>query len=300
MKVIVMTGATSGIGAEAMKHLTTQPDTLIIIGARGSGRIVPKGTEVIPLDLSSLKSVHSFSDGVKQRLGDTPIDILILNAGANFLTNKEKTIDGFESTFATNHLSHYLLSRLLWPNMTKNGTIIFTTSDTHDPDIIPLGPKKMIPKELANPTKTSGMQGMRAYPASKLCNLLTAKYFAELPLLQKGEIITIAYNPGATTGTSLGASKSFASKIMPLIIKPIMSIVSIFNPAFHLGSVERAGEALAELALHKVSLPKGRIYASLVKGKITFPNPSKLAQTNEAKESLWKASAVMVGLPNEM
>ena len=89
MKVTVMTGATSGIGAEALKHLVQQSITLVIVGARGSGRIAPKGTEVIPLDLSSLKSVRSFSDEVNQRLGDTPIDMLILNAGATFGGNKQ-------------------------------------------------------------------------------------------------------------------------------------------------------------------------------------------------------------------
>jgi hypothetical protein len=55
-----------------------------------------------------------------------------------------------------------------------------------------------------------------------------------------------------------------------------------------------------ELALGKVTLPTGRIYASLVKGKITFPDPSQLAQSNDAKDLLWRESATMVGLPDKM
>lgn len=117
MKVIVMTGATSGIGAEALKHFAEQPDTIIIAGVRGSGRIVPKGTEVFPLDLSSLENVRSFTDDVKQRLRDIRIDLLVLNAGAQFGDNKQRSVDGFELTFVCNHLSHYLLARLLWPDM---------------------------------------------------------------------------------------------------------------------------------------------------------------------------------------
>jgi NAD(P)-dependent dehydrogenase (short-subunit alcohol dehydrogenase family) len=186
MKVVAMTGATSGIGAEATKHLTKQPDTLIIVGARGSGRIAPKGTEVIPLDLSSLQSVRSFADDVKRRIGDTPIDILILNGGATFGGNKKKTIDGFESTFATNHLSHYLLARLLCPNLANEGRLLITTSDTHDPALhLPFPPKTMNPEELARPTTFSFSQGMRAYSSSKLCNLLTARSFGALDLVKK-------------------------------------------------------------------------------------------------------------------
>lgn len=298
MKVIVITGATSGIGAEAIKHLTEQSNTLILIGARGVNRTVPKGTEVLPLDLSSLKSVRDFADNVKKRLGNTPIDLLILNAGANFSDNKKKTVDGFESTFATNHLSHYLLARLLWGNMSENSKLIFTTSDTHDPDLLPLAPKSLNPKELANPTNTSRSEGMRAYPASKLCNLLTARYFAESDEIKNKGINVIAYNPGATSGTSLGGNQSILARfLMTVLLIPIMRVVSLFKPQFYVGSVERAGEALAELSLGTVEMPKGKVYASLVKGKITFPDPSKLAQKDEPKELLWKESAKMVNLP---
>lgn len=102
MKIIVMTGATNGIGAEALKHLVKGSDTRIFIGARGKNRIVPEGTEVLPVDLSSLQSVREFAELIKQKIGYESIDSLILNAGANFGKNIRPTVDGFEPTFATN------------------------------------------------------------------------------------------------------------------------------------------------------------------------------------------------------
>ncbi len=299
MKVIVMTGATSGIGAEAIKYLRKEPSTLIIVGVRGTGREAPAGTELIRLDLSSLKSVRLFADEVKRRLGGTPIDILILNAGATFGGNKKKTVDGFESTFATNHLAHYLLARLLWPMIVKNGTLQITTSDTHDPSLhLPFPPRSMNPNELAFPTNTSYSEGMRAYSSSKLCNMLTALSFAEISLAGNDGIKVIAYNPGLTPGTSLMGKPSRLTKvIMPLLVYPLLWLISLFRPAFSRNIPSRAGEALEELALEKVTLPKGRIYASLVKGEITFPDPSQLARNNDARELLWKESAKMVGLP---
>ena len=77
---IVMTGATSGLGAHAFAHLAGSPGTDIIVGARGS-RDLPNAT-VLPLDLASLQSVRDFAEAVKQQLGDRKIDMLVLNAGS--------------------------------------------------------------------------------------------------------------------------------------------------------------------------------------------------------------------------
>ncbi len=301
MKVIVMTGATSGIGAAALKHFTEISDTIILIGARGKNRIVPRGTEVMPLDLSSMESIRTFADNVKKRLGNTLIDLLILNAGVNFGNHTERTLDGFDPTFATNHLSHYLLARLLWKNMSDEGKLIFTTSDTHDPELFPYGPKTINPEELARPSNPKSTNGMKAYAASKLCNLLTVRYFAESNVVAQKGINTIAFNPGITSGTSLTTNQSaFIKLLMKAVIMPSARIMSLFKPQYYVGNVQRAGEALAELALEKTIMPEGKVYASLVKGKITFPAPSQLAQTNEAKELLWTESAKMVGLPMKM
>jgi len=171
-QIIVMTGATGGIGAQALKRIAPRRNTEIVVGARG-GRDLP-GATVLPLELDSLQSVRDFAQAVKEHLGGTKIDVLVLNAGAQF-RQAERSADGFEMTFAVNHLSHYLLARLLLPEMAEGGRIVITTSDTHDPSKMPLGPRTLDPESLAHPTKDSPA---RAYPASKLSNLLTARSLA--------------------------------------------------------------------------------------------------------------------------
>lgn len=293
--IIVMTGATAGIGAEGLNHFAKLHNTKVYVGARGNGRIVPEGTDVLPLDLSSLKSVRSFADNIKQHLGNDKIDILVLNAGIQATDNKLRSEEGFGLTFATNHLAHYLLARLLLPNLAKGGRVVITTSDAHDPTVIPFGPKTLNIGELAYPTEQSP-KGMALYAATKLCNLLTASALAA-NLEEDRNIGVIAFNPGLTGDTSLMGKQSAFLKLVVSAIRPLFHIVSIFKPAFFMGTAKRAGEALAELALGKVVPPKGRIYASLVRGKLTFPNPSQLAQDNNTRDLLWKESAKMVGLP---
>src|SRR5690606_6381722 len=135
-------------------------------------------TEVLSLDLSSLDSVRSFAERVKERLETTPVDVLILNAAIQTKDNQQRSADGFELTFAVNHLSHYLLARLLWPMMAEGSVLIFTTSDTHDAAVVPFAPKSLDPVEVAHPKKKEW--GMRAYASSKLCNLITARSFAAI------------------------------------------------------------------------------------------------------------------------
>jgi NAD(P)-dependent dehydrogenase (short-subunit alcohol dehydrogenase family) len=291
--IVVMTGATSGIGAVALKLLEAMLDTLVITGVRGTGRTVP-GAEVLPLDLASLASVRAFADAVKQRLNEAKITILVLNAGAQFRT-LQLSKDGFEMTFAVNHLAQYLLARLLLPNMAEGSRVEITTSDTHDQ--WPIAPKTLAPDVWAHPPE--GYSLMRAYPASKLCNLLTARSFAAMDDVQQRQITVIAYNPGLTGGTGLGG-RSGSGSVGLAIMRPILRLVSLFFlHQLYVHTPEQSGEALAELVVGKVTPPVGRVYVSHVRNKMTFPDPSKLAQSDEARDWLWRDSAIMVDLPVE-
>src|ERR1700684_1392143 len=148
MKTVVMTGGTAGFGAVAAKRIFNTPNTKLILGARDNRN---SSIETLPLDLSRLSNVRSFVQSLEKKLNGTKIDILIMNAGAQFGDTKHRTGDGFESTFAINQLAHYFLLRLLTADLAKNGNIVITTSDVHDPRMVPFGPKERNPAALAHP-----------------------------------------------------------------------------------------------------------------------------------------------------
>ncbi|CAF4584678.1 unnamed protein product [Rotaria sp. Silwood1] len=123
-KVVVITGATSGIGVETARALAST-NAHVIITARDMNKgaqvveDIKKTTknnqvEVMELDLTSLQSVRNF---VKQFQGrKLPINILICNAGI-MACPYSKTVDGFESQFGVNHLAHFLLTTSLLPEL---------------------------------------------------------------------------------------------------------------------------------------------------------------------------------------
>jgi NAD(P)-dependent dehydrogenase (short-subunit alcohol dehydrogenase family) len=288
MKTVVMTGGTAGFGAVAAKRISNTPNTKLILGARDNKN---SSIDILPLDLALLSNVRYFVQSLTTKLDGAKIDVLIMNAGAQFGTTKHRTDDGFESTFAINHLAHYLLLRLLTPSLAKNATVVITTSDVHDPKMVPLGPKELDPEALAHPKdKSTGfMPGIKAYASSKLSNLLTARAFQASTDARANGIRVIAYNPGLTPGTSLFRAWPWWAKLM-------MAMASMFRPV---NTLEQAGNAIADLGLGTIVPPNDRIYASLVKGEITWPDPSDLAQSDMAMRDLWVESADMVGVPEQ-
>jgi NAD(P)-dependent dehydrogenase (short-subunit alcohol dehydrogenase family) len=291
MKTVVMTGGTAGFGVVAAKRISDTPNTKLILGARDTKN---SSIDALPLDMARLSNVRSFTQALRQKLDGTKIDVLILNAGAQFGNTKHRTEDGFESTFAINHLAHYLLLRLLTPSLAKNATVVITTSDVHDPKMNPLGPKKLDPETLAHPEdKGKGfIPGFRAYSSSKLCDLLTARAFEVSTGAQMNGMRVIAYNPGLTPDTSLYRAWPWWGKLM-------MAVASTVRPLAGINTIEQAGNAIADLGLGTIVPPTGRIYASLVKGELTWPDPSELAQSDTAMKGLWVESAHMVGLPEQ-
>jgi NAD(P)-dependent dehydrogenase (short-subunit alcohol dehydrogenase family) len=247
--------------------------------------------ETLPLDLARLSNVRSFVQSLTKKLDGAKINSLIMNAGAQFGTTKHRTGNGFESTFAINHLAHYLMLRMLTPSLAKNATIVITTSDVHDPKMVPFGPKELNPEALAHPKdKGKGfMPGIKAYASSKLSNLLIARAFGASPDGQMNGMRVIAYNPGLTPGTSLFRAWPWWVKLMIGVASKLRSV----------NTLEQAGYAVADLGLGTNVPPSGRMYASLVKGKLTWPDTSELAQSDTAMRGLWVESAQMVGLPEQ-
>ena len=174
---------------------------------------------------------------------------------------------------------------------------MLTTSETHDPAMTPMAPKSLDPRALAHPNKGGFGAGIRAYAASKLCNLLTAQSFAALDEVKARRITIVAFSPGLTGGTSLGRDASGARRVlMTLLMHTVFRVIGLIRPEYVIGKPGRSGEALAEVALSAVTPPGGRIYISLVKGEPKFPDPSELARSRDAQDLLWRESAAMVGL----
>ena len=135
MKTVVMTGGTAGLGEVAAQQISRSSNTRLIIGARARRALTE--ITVLPLDLARLASVQAFAEAIFDTLNGTGIDALVLNAGAQFPNVDQRTEDGFETTFAVNHLAHYLLLRLLLPKLAQQAGVVITTSDTHDPKTNP-------------------------------------------------------------------------------------------------------------------------------------------------------------------
>jgi len=287
-----MTGVSSGIGRVAAERLTEQGHQVIA----GACDLIPaKAVEARPLDLNNLDTVRAFA----ATLGTTQIDTLVLNAGVQGYDLKARTAQGFERTFGVNHLAHYLLARLLLTEIKDGGTLIFTTSSTHDPaerTAVP-PPKHANAEWLAYPERDPHldlrpiMAGLRAYSSSKLCNVMTARTLATHPDVLARRLRVFAYNPGLTPGTGLVRSAPF---VVRRLFWPLLPFIQPFSRGMN--SLVDAGRGLADLSDGTIS-SQTATYCSLRKGKLTSPPPSTLAQDDAACTRLWRDSAAMVGLP---
>jgi NAD(P)-dependent dehydrogenase (short-subunit alcohol dehydrogenase family) len=119
-KTCLVTGATSGIGEATARALAQMGATVIVVGRdpqRGAatlGRVkaaAPKSqVEFMLADLSSLAQVRQLAREFKSKYAR--LDVLVNNAGGVFPSRKQ-SVDGFEMTFALDHLSYFLLTNLL-------------------------------------------------------------------------------------------------------------------------------------------------------------------------------------------
>ncbi len=139
-KVIIITGATSGLGKEATKVLASKNAT-VVMAVRNNKKAETVANEIrdeFPnakidirsLDLNSLESINSFA---KEFTNDyKQLNVLINNAGI-MMCPYSKTKDGFEIQMGTNHLGHFALTGLLMPLLksTHGSRIVVTSSIAH-------------------------------------------------------------------------------------------------------------------------------------------------------------------------
>jgi NAD(P)-dependent dehydrogenase (short-subunit alcohol dehydrogenase family) len=130
-KVIVITGASSGIGIDTARALSATGATLFLT-ARDIKKaevalegILERGrVSIVQLDNNSLDSVRAASDTILKH-SKNKVNILVENAGVMGLPKRTLTDDGHEVHFQTNHLSHFLLFQLLKPALLASSTSEF-------------------------------------------------------------------------------------------------------------------------------------------------------------------------------
>ncbi|RAL38720.1 hypothetical protein DM860_002698 [Cuscuta australis] len=201
----IITGATSGIGAETARVLAKRGARLILPARNIKAaeetrcRILAESPEaevlVMPLDLSSLASVRSFvAEFESLRL---PLNILINNAG-KFTHKHDTSEEGIEMTFATNHLGHFLLTKLLLEKMIDTaertgvqGRIVNVSSGIHtwfSGD--PISYLRLITKD------KSKYDATRAYALSKLANVLHTNELSQRLKQMKANVTVNCVHPG--------------------------------------------------------------------------------------------------------
>lgn len=289
---VIMTGGTRGLGLYASQFLADLPGQKIM-GVR-EGSSAPPQWQGHPLDLANLGSVRAFAAG----LPDEQITHLVLNAGAQLPTCGTRTIDGSETTFATNHLAHYLLLRLVLHRLATGARIVITSSGTHDPGentgVPP--PRHACAELLAHPDcdpqsyERGRIGGLRAYSSSKLCNVMTVRHLAGSDDAIRQRWTVLAYDPGLTPGTGLVRSQPW---FVRSIVWPLMPLFIPLSKGMN--RLADAGRGLAELST-TAQPPNGCVYAALRKGQLSWPEPSQIARDDIACKALWDTSELMVGL----
>ncbi len=198
-KVIIVTGANSGVGYEAAKEFARN-GAQTILACRSIDKAqtalsqiqaeIPKASaEIMQLDLASLDSVRQFADAFNanyQRL-----DILLNNAGI-MMVPYGTTEDGFERQFGTNHLGHFALTGLLLDRLlaTPNARVVNVSSNAHNMGNMDFD--NLMFEGGANYTPT------RSYSRSKLANLLFTSELQRHFTAVGSSAIAVAAHPGVS------------------------------------------------------------------------------------------------------
>ena len=275
-KVVVITGATSGIGLVAVERLAAMGARLVLIArdkARGEATLAglrKSGSDANhTIHYANLSRIREMKRVAAEVAAAEPrIDVLINNARVLF-SSRTVTEDGLELTFATNHMSYFVVTHGLRERLlaTKGARVINTASDAHEG-------KKLDFNDLQ---AANGYQGFKVYGRSKLCNILFTRELARR--LQGTGVTANSLHPGFVN-TRFGDQSGGLLSLGVRIAKTFAI------------SVEKGTETLLYLAASdEVKDVNGAYFY-----KCRVANPSKEAQDDEAAVRLWKESARLAGI----
>ena len=270
-----MTGGTSGIGRATAEGLSRLGARVAITGRDGertrdaARQISPAGSapvQAFAADLSSQAQVRRLAEEVLQAL--PRIDVVVNNAGGYWST-RHVTADGYEHTFALNHLAPFLLTHLLLDELRRGprARIVNVASGAQAAGRI----------DFDDLQGTRSYSGSRAYNQSKLANVL---FTYELARRLEGTGVTVTCAAPGVTRTNFGRDDSGpAMRLLTPLARPFMR------------SPEQGADTPAWLASSpEVEGVTGRYYASR-----RARRSSRRSYDTELAGRLWQVSEELTG-----
>lgn len=241
-KAWIVTGPTSGIGRRTALELARH-GTVVLVG-RDPGKLAeveaqirsrPGGRAVsVVCDFSDITSVRRAATQIIAL--DLPVAGVLNNAGI-FPTTAAKTAQGWDVTFATDHLGPFAFTEALVPHLRDGANIVFTCSATEDPERKPAVAAgfrggRYISAEAS--ARGEWQPGFDAYATSKQGNLATVLVFArETPRLRFN-----AVEPGFNPGTGLGRDVNVALRLLGrYVLAPLAPFVKYWSTPKHAARV---------------------------------------------------------------
>jgi NAD(P)-dependent dehydrogenase (short-subunit alcohol dehydrogenase family) len=276
-KVVVITGATSGIGEIAAQRLAGMGARIVLVardasrGQRTLTRLPSIGPgaphSIYYGDLSRISQCKRVAAEIAA--AEPRIDVLINNAGALF-GSRQLNSDNLEETFATNHMAYFVLTLSLKANLlaAAPARVVSTASDAH----------KGYTLDFDDLQAAKGYSAIRAYGRSKLCNILFTR---ELARRWSGQGITAnCLHPGFVATRFGDASGGILS-----------SVVRVGKTLFAI-TPEKGAETIVYLA----SSPEVAVISGEYFYKCRPATPTAGARDDAAASRLWSESAKLAGL----